>query len=110
MEVWVGTLAVLLVVLLVCHGARPACNFRIVVSDSRVEVSGPAVRGKQSVISEVFRRDLPDVRRARVEGHWDGRGLQLRIRGAARRFPPPTRGPLPPGLWQRIRNCPSATL
>src|SRR5262245_61603813 len=100
MEVWVGSLAVALVVGgRVCFGSRPPCNLRIVVRDNRVEVSGRAVLGKKSEISEFFRQDLPDVRRAQVEGHWDGRRLRLHIRG-----------PLSPGLQQRIRNFLNATL
>ncbi len=99
MEVWLGSLGVVLVVYLVCRGARPPCNLRIVVRDSQVQVSGKALRGKHSLVSEFFRNDLPDVRRARVEGNWDGRRLQLWIRG-----------PLSPGLQQRIRNFLNATL
>src|SRR4051794_14738461 len=99
MEAVLGLLAVGGLAYLLVRFARPGYNLLIVVRDSRVEVSGKAARGKHGEIGEFFRQDLPHLRKARVEGSWDGRTLRLRISGA-----------VPPGLRQRIRNFLNATL
>src|SRR4051812_31359543 len=91
-------LAVAGLILWVYLKTRP-CNLRVVVRDGAVDVQGSALAGKRSQVADFFRKDLPDVRRACVEGNWDGRYLRLRFRGE-----------LSPSQRQRIRNFLLVTL
>lgn len=72
---------------------RSPWNFRIRVRDGVVDVEGPAMRGKRDQIVEFFQQDMPNVRRAKVQGLWQRKRLQLRFGGS-----------LSPGERQRIRN------
>jgi membrane protein implicated in regulation of membrane protease activity len=86
-------------ILLVLHFLRPRWNLRIVVRDGAVDVQGRALTGRRGVVSDFFQKDMPEIRRARVDGYWDGRRLRLRCHGG-----------LSPGQQQRVRNFLLTTL
>jgi hypothetical protein len=73
--------------------ARGRWNLRITVRDGTIDIAGQALQAKSVPVRNFWKEQLSDVRRARVEGRWDGRRLQLRFDGD-----------LSPGQQQRIRN------
>ena len=88
-----------LVLLLAYHFLRRPCNFRILVREGKVEASGLAISAKASLINDFFQKDLPEVRRARIRGYWDGKRLRLYFGGE-----------LDQAHRQRIRNFLMMTL
>ncbi len=85
--------AIALFFLLVYHFVRRPCNFRIRVREGKVEVSGSALASKASLVNDFFQKDLAEVRKARIQGYWDGRRLRLSFGRE-----------LSPAHQQRIRN------
>jgi hypothetical protein len=85
--------AVGLFLLLAFHFLRRPCNFRIRVRQGKVQISGSAIASKAGLVNDFFQKDLPEVRRARIQGYWDGRRLRLHFGGE-----------LSPAHQQRIRN------
>ena len=78
---------------LLFHLLGPTSDFRIVIRDGSVSIDGKAVAAKREAIIEFFVRDLPELRRARVQGSWRGRRLKLYFGG-----------PVTASQRQRIRN------
>jgi hypothetical protein len=89
----VSILFVAALVALAIFCLRRRWNVRIVVRNGQAQVDGSAVGGRRAEIVEFVRLELPEVRNARVEGHWDGRYLRTHFRGD-----------LSLGQQQRLRN------
>jgi hypothetical protein len=66
-----------LVVGLLTHLIRASYNIRITVRGGRVDVRGTALAARRAALAAFFAEWMPDVRSARLYGHWDGRRLSL---------------------------------
>ena len=66
-----------LITALLTHLIRASYNIRITVRGGRVDVRGPALAARRAALVTFFAESLPDVRKARLYGHWDGRRLSL---------------------------------
>lgn len=74
-------------------GRSWSCNLRIRVRGGDVQVAGKVGAMQAQPIASFWREQLGEIRHAWVDGHWDGRRLQLRCSGS-----------LSPGQRQRLRN------
>lgn len=92
-EIVFGLAAIGLVIALGRHFLVGPSNLRIVIKSGQVDVSGRALTGRRSQVSDFVKNNLPEVHHARVEGYWDGRRLRLHFKGD-----------LSPGDRQRVRN------
>jgi hypothetical protein len=81
-----------LIIGLLTHFVRASYNIRITVRGGEVQIAGTALASRRSVMSTFFAEWLPDVRNARLYGHWDGRRLSLHGSGLNR------------AQMQRLRN------
>jgi len=73
--------------------ARGRWNLQIRVGDGGIDIAGKALQAKAVHVRNFWKEQLSEVRRARVQGYWDGRRLSLTFAGD-----------LSPGQQQRIRN------